>query len=105
MTGNEYQLAAMRSSSVNGPYELIHAGALGLCGESGEVADHVKKYLFQGHDLDKDHIAEELGDVLWYVATTAQGIGYGLDTIMQMNVDKLLERYPDGFESARSIYR
>lgn len=85
--------------------EHIVNGALGLAGESGEVADIVKKAMFQGHAIDKEHIAKELGDVLWYVAETATAIGYDLETIMQMNIDKLIKRYPEGFSSQRSMNR
>lgn len=68
MTGNEYQGAALRTASgMNYDHHgMIINGALGLCGESGEVADIIKKATFQGHQLDKEHIAEELGDVAWY---------------------------------------
>lgn len=107
MTINEYQKEAMRTASGMN-YEkngmLINA-ALGLCGESGEVADIVKKATFQGHELDAEHIAKELGDVAWYLAVGAQAIGYDLETIMQMNVDKLRSRYPDGFNSEQSLHR
>lgn len=107
MTINEYQKEAMRTASgIN--YEnngmLINA-ALGLCGESGEVADMVKKATFQGHELDKEHLAKELGDVAWYIAVGAQAIGYDLETILQMNVDKLRSRYPDGFNLEQSLHR
>lgn len=107
MTGNEYQIAALRTA--NGMnyanYGLLMNAVLGLCGESGEVADLVKKFTFQGHDLDKERIAEELGDVGWYLAVAAKAIGYDLDTIFQMNVDKLMKRYPQGFDADRSIHR
>lgn len=107
MTGNEYQVAALRTASGMNyeHYGLLMNGALGLCGEAGEVADLVKKATFQGHDLDKEHIAEELGDVAWYLAVAAQAIGYDLDTVFQMNVDKLMRRYPNGFDANRSIHR
>ena len=101
MTINEYQTAALRTA---GEPSLCN-GALGLCGEAGEVADMVKKHLFQGHALDVDHVAKELGDVAWYVAVSAAAIGYDLETILQMNVDKLRMRYPDGFDSERSRNR
>lgn len=107
MTANEYQRAAMRTASgMNYQHHgMLLNGVLGLCGEAGEVADIVKKATFQGHELDKGHIVEELGDVAWYLAVAAHAIGYDLDTILQMNVDKLLARYPDGFDSARSVHR
>ena len=107
MTINEYQIAALRTAqtdklTANG---LLLNSALGLCGESGEVADIVKKHRFQGHDLDFEHIANELGDVAWYLAVGAYAIGYDLETILQMNVDKLKARYPDGFSTDRSLHR
>jgi NTP pyrophosphatase (non-canonical NTP hydrolase) len=106
MTINEYQNAAMRTSGKNlTTAEHLLNGALGLTGESGEVADLVKKSMFQGHKWDFDHIAKELGDILWYVAETATAIGEDLETIMQMNIDKLMKRYPDGFSTERSQNR
>ena len=65
----------------------------------------VKKHLFQGHELDTEHMAKELGDVAWYIAVSAHAIGYDLETILQMNVDKLRKRYPDGFETDKSLHR
>lgn len=79
--------------------------ALGLTGESGEVADAIKKMLFQGHALDRKHVAKELGDILWYLGLACEAIGYSLDEVMQMNVDKLRARYPQGFDPERSINR
>lgn len=106
MNMNDYQSAAMRTANgMDNRYPMILNGVLGLNGESGECADIVKKHLFQGHGLDTQHLAEELGDVLWYIAVTARSIGYDLDEIAQMNVDKLLKRYPDGFDSERSVNR
>lgn len=107
MTANDYQKAALRTAS-GMKYEhhgMLMNGALGLCGESGEVADLVKKATFQGHELDVAHVAEELGDVAWYLAVSAHAIGYTLDDILKMNVEKLKARYPDGFDSERSIHR
>lgn len=80
-------------------------GVLGLNGEAGEVADLAKKCMFQGHPFDVEHMAEELGDCAWYVAVTAHAIGYDFETILQMNMDKLQKRYPNGFEAERSIHR
>lgn len=106
MKVNDYQKAALRTASnMNEQYPRILNGVLGLAGESGECVDIVKKYLFHGHELDKEHIAKELGDVAWYLAIAANAIGYDLETILQMNVDKLMKRYPDGFDSEKSIHR
>lgn len=103
-TGNNYQEEAMRTA--NGTHgDLLQNGVMGLCGESGECVDIVKKHLFQGHELDKEHLAKELGDVAWYLAVTAEAIGYDLNTILQMNVKKLRDRYPNGFDEERSKHR
>lgn len=105
MTGNEYQAQAMRTAGEHTGIDLLLNGVMGLAGESGECVDLVKKVLFQGHDLDRQRLAKELGDVAWYLAIAAQAIEYPLDKILQMNVDKLLERYPNGFDPERSRNR
>lgn len=78
---------------------------LGIAGESGEVADLLKKHLGHGHPLDTEKLAYELGDTLWYVAMLAWKAGYTLSEIATMNRAKLLARYPDGFSRERSINR
>ena len=105
MEMNEYQNLALRTSNSTNEEDLILNGVLGLSGETGEVADLVKKYIFQGHKLDKAKILDELGDVLWYIAITAKGIGVELDEVANHNVEKLRKRYPAGFESERSVNR
>lgn len=116
MTGNEYQKLALRTMSpltstiCDVPERLTCArlleGLMGLNGEAGECIDIYKKNLFQGHeDLDREHLAEELGDVAWYLAESAFAIGYKLDDIFEMNIKKLEKRYPNGFEAVRSINR
>lgn len=79
--------------------------ALGIAGEGGEVVDLIKKVEFHGHALDKKKVAEELGDLLWYLSTMADAIGWTLDQVAAFNVDKLRARYPDGFNSERSQNR
>ena len=103
MTINEYQKLALRTAKEK--CRSLANCALGLVGESGECADLIKKHLFHDHALDKTHLAKELGDVAWYLAVAAYSIGYDLETIMQMNIDKLKKRYPEGFDSERSQYR
>jgi NTP pyrophosphatase (non-canonical NTP hydrolase) len=116
MTPNEYQKAALRTLNtkeldLNVLFEKVrtHAtlinGLVGLNGEAGEALDIVKKYLFHNHELDKEHLAKELGDVAWYLAISADGLGYTLEQIMEMNVAKLKERYPDGFTTEQSKHR
>lgn len=106
MTPNEYQKAALRTANPSDmPYGDLIIGALGLAGEGGEVADHVKKFIGQGHELDRDHVVEECGDVLWYISLTLNTVGCDLETCMQRNIDKLYKRYPDGFDAEHSIHR
>ncbi len=106
MTGNEYQRLALTTLNPDlQGMDLLLNGVMGLCGESGEVIDLVKKHLAQGHTLDREKLALELGDVAWYLAETAHAIGYDLDTVLQMNVEKLKARYPEGFAAERSRNR
>lgn len=106
MTINEYQKLAMTTLNpeLHGGDILIN-GVMGMCGEAGEAIDIVKKHLAQGHELDREHLARELGDVAWYLAETAFAIGYDLETVLRMNIDKLRARYPQGFSSERSMDR
>ena len=99
---NEYQKLAMRTAKGLNSEDLILNGVLGLCGESGEVADLIKKWKFQGHELRKGELIKELGDICWYIAIAASGLGVDLEIIMQGNIDKLKERYPHGFDVERS---
>ena len=105
MTANEYQQLALRTAGTNEDVDLMVNGVMGLAGESGECVDLLKKHMFQGHGLDMHHLAKELGDVAWYLAVTAHAIGYTLEEVFQMNVDKLKARYPDGFSEDRSKNR
>ena len=84
--------------------EITNA-VMGLCGESGECIDIVKKYIHQGHKFDQEKFIDELGDVLWYVAEACDAMRIPMDTVMQHNIDKLRKRYPDGFDPLRSINR
>lgn len=84
---------------------VIYA-AMGMCGEAGEASELVKKYAYHGHTIDTEHLARELGDVLWYVSYLAYLFGYPLGKIMAMNQEKLAKRYPDGkFDAERSRNR
>lgn len=105
MTINEYMHEALRTANGLNEKDLLTNGVMGLCGESGECVDLMKKHLFQGHELDTEHMAKELGDVAWYLAVSAYALGYDLESVLQMNVDKLRKRYPDGFDSDRSQHR
>lgn len=85
--------------------DVLMNALMGLCGESGEAIDLMKKHLYQGHDLDREKLIGELGDVAWYLAEAATGLGVDLSEVMQRNLDKLHARYPDGFSTERSMHR
>ena len=106
MNGNEYQKLAMKTlnPSLNKKEVMINA-VMGLCGESGEVSDIVKKHLFQGHELDVEKIKIELGDVLWYIAEMCEALDLELDKVMEANIEKLSKRFKDGFTVEESINR
>jgi NTP pyrophosphatase (non-canonical NTP hydrolase) len=105
MNFNEYQIEASRTFSCIASTENLHVAALGLCGESGEVADMVKKHVAQGHELDRDKLIKELGDVLWYIALASSCIGVDLDDVAEANKVKLRARYPNGFDAELSRNR
>ena len=103
---NEYQQLAMTTLNKNlSKKDVLINGVMGLCGESGEVIDIVKKHLAQGHDLDKEKIIKELGDVAWYLAEVAYALDVDLETVLKLNIEKLKKRYPEGFDSNKSINR
>ena len=106
MTVNEYQkLAMITLNPALDKKDVLINGVMGLCGESGEAIDIVKKWLAQGHELDREKLAKELGDIAWYLAETATALGLDLDDIFAANIEKLKRRYPEGFDAERSIHR
>lgn len=106
MEANEYQKLAMRTKnpSLAGEQLLINS-VMGLCGESGEAIDLVKKHIFHAHALDREKLIGELGDVAWYLAECATALDVALDEILERNIEKLKARYPDGFSVEDSIAR
>ena len=109
MTGNEYQRLAMRTC----PFDLsnweqsekaVRHALFGLASEVGEIHDIYQKF-YQGHPILASKIREEIGDVLWMIAELCHVHGCMLDDIMKENIEKLKKRYPDGFDSERSIHR
>lgn len=106
MTGNEYQKIAQRTMRLdNSTEEMIVEALLGLSGEVGEINDYIKKYKYQGHQLIVDKVLEEIGDVMWYIALLCTALHSNMDDVMEKNINKLKERYPNGFDSNRSINR
>lgn len=106
MDANKYQTLAMTTlnKDLNKKDILINA-VMGLCGESGEVIDIVKKHLHQGHELDKEKLIKELGDIAWYLAEAAYALDVDLSSVLEGNINKLKARYPEGFSVDKSINR
>jgi NTP pyrophosphatase (non-canonical NTP hydrolase) len=108
MNFNEYQQETKRTAPqvpVDEEVNLLVNFALGTAGEGGEIADYIKKVVFHGHPLDKTKLANELGDELWYIARLADLLGFTLEEIAAMNVEKLRKRYPNGFSEEDSRNR
>ena len=106
MTINEYQKLAMTTLNPQlDKKDVLINGVMGLCGESGEVIDIVKKHLAQGHELDKEKIIKELGDVAWYMAEIATVLDVDLEDVLVQNIEKLKKRYPEGFSVENSLNR
>ena len=120
MTGNDYQKLAMRTNDGKATERLerscdvfsdfqdmggIVNAALGLSGEVGELNDMIKKWIFHEKDLDEEHLKKELGDIMWYIAMMCHAFRWGLDEIMEMNINKLKARYPEGFDTDRANNR
>ena len=132
MTGKEYQKLAMRTNDRKATDRLeeqiwinyfmdkdgymildedgidlggVFNACLGLSGEVGELNDMIKKWVFHEKPFDEEHAKKEMGDVLWYVAMMCYSFGWDLDEILQMNVDKLKARYPQGFSVERANNR
>ena len=106
MTINEYQKLAMTTLNPElTKKEVLINSVMGLCGESGEAIDIVKKWMAQGHEFDKEHFAKELGDIAWYLAETAYALDTDLSSVLEENIEKLRRRYPTGFSTEKSIKR
>lgn len=102
---DDYQKQALRTAAGFSREEELMNAALGLAGESGEVADLIKKYKYQGHHLDRQKVIEEVGDVLYYCSLMAYALNIDLSEVADRNIMKLSTRYPNGFEPKRSINR
>lgn len=106
MTVNEYQKLAMATlNPALSKRDVLINGVMGLCGEAGEAIDLVKKHLAQGHPLNREALLKELGDVAWYLAETAYALDADLESVLAGNIEKLKNRYPEGFDPRRSQTR
>lgn len=105
MTGNEYQKLAARTISFEMGHNAVETHALhGMVGEIGEIHSLYQKY-YQGHGFVDAHAKKELGDLLWFIAEYCTARGWKLEDVMQLNIDKLKARYPEGFSAERSLHR
>ncbi len=109
MDFNQYSALALRTANtqqMQNQLAKLDNAALGLAGESGEIADHIKKHLYQGHPLDIPKLAKEAGDALWYLNLLADALGIPLEVLATMNIKKLEARFPGGvFSAERSMNR
>lgn len=98
MTIDEYTQEVKRTSASELPgWKRMISFTLGLCGESGEFAELVKKEVGHNIAIGDEQAKRELGDVLWYWFALCDVFGFDPAEVMQVNVDKLRKRYPDGF--------
>lgn len=85
--------------------DILHS-AVGISGESGELLDHIKKVIWQGHCIDCNYVNKELGDILFYFTSMCNCVGTDIDEVRKLNIEKLTKRYPDKvFDKDRSINR
>ncbi len=121
MTGNEYKYLAMRTNDGQAKERITKRiqsgsdqgrdvaglvnGLMGLAGETGELTDMFKKWIFHDAPMDENHAKKEVGDVCWYIAMICHSMGWSLDEILKMNIDKLKARYPKGFDTEKSNHR
>ena len=79
--------------------ERLLTAAVGLCAESGEFTEIVKKIVFQGKPVNEEnlfHMKRELSDICWYLANACIALDTTIDEVIEMNVEKLQARYPGG---------
>ena len=83
---------------------MVHA-ALGLCTESGEFADIIKGERYYKKKMSREHVVEELGDILWYMGEACRTVGVSFEEVAEINLRKLKARYPQDFTAARAVNR
>ena len=102
LQSKEHEAFVYRVQELEGqgfPSERLLTASVGMCAEAGEFTEVVKKIVFQGKPVNEEnlfHLKRELGDIMWYVMQACMGLGTDLNEIIEMNVEKLASRYPDG---------
>lgn len=104
VTANDYQRACLRTASGD-KSEWLENAIYGIIGEAGEIVDLVKKHKWQGHELDREALILECGDLAWYQALLASALDTKLSDVYAKNIEKLKARYPSGFDKDRSVNR
>lgn len=105
MTPNQYQERAARTiNKSNNILEQRQHALFGMASEVGEIHGIFQKH-YQGHSINYTELKQEIGDLLWFIAEFCTASGWDMEYIMQMNLDKIERRYPDGFEEKRSVER
>ena len=102
----EYQEKSLRTVNTRLTYkDQLSNLCMGLCGETGEVVDYIKKGMYHGHILSNNKLIEELGDIMWYISNISNYFSLPMEKILEENIKKLEERYPEGFSEEKSINR
>lgn len=116
MIASQYQREAIRTDLTSEKYaeillnlteadiRMFHM-SMGMCTETGELHDELKRCIVYGKEFDRTHVIEELGDLMWYIANMCNIIDIPLEAVMQINNSKLRARYPDKFDSELALNR
>lgn len=105
MDATDYQALAARTINMDlSNYDIELHALHGMVGEIGELHSLYQK-IYQGHRFNIEHAKKELGDLLWFIAEYCTAIGIDISEVMQMNIDKLIARYPNGFDAEHSLHR
>ncbi len=112
MTPTEYIKNVLRTESTKDPVvsefgvnsRILHS-AMGACTETAELLDACKKSMFYGKQLDKINLAEEMGDVLWYLAILCDELGVTFEELFEVNIAKLKRRYAEKFTDSEAENR
>lgn len=105
MTPNNYQKLASRTMRGDLNQQALELHALhGMSGEVGELHSLYQK-VYQGHPFNEEHAKKEIGDLLWFIAEYCTAHQWELEDVMHINIEKLMARYPDGFDTEHSLHR
>ena len=108
MTNEEYQRLARRTQRKewieSHSVDMLNHAVYGMCSEAGEVAGILQK-VYQGHDFDREHCLKEISDILWFISEACDYLDASIGDVMELNINKLRARYPDGFDEEKSLHR